>query len=118
MRKTLTSAVVSLVAVFVFSGVVFAQVADDGIDQGRTQAEQDDPDKWNYDPNLERDPWKYYATDIPPGFPDGDGGPAPTRSLTGTWHGPRASPGSQAEQGETRPSSRHWGNRSAVNAQP
>ncbi len=44
MRKTLMSAVVSLVAVFVFSGVVFAQVADDGIDQGRTQAEQDNPD--------------------------------------------------------------------------
>ena len=93
MPKTLMIAVVSLVAVFVSSGVVFAQVADDGVGQGRTQAELADPDKWKYDPDLKRDPWKYYATDVPPGFPDGDGGPAPKRSLTGTWHGPRASPG-------------------------
>ena len=93
MPKTFMIAVVNLVALFVSSGVVSAQVADDGVGQGRTQAELADPDKWKYDPDLKRDPWKYYATDVPPGFPDGDGGPAPKRSLTGTWHGPRASPG-------------------------
>ena len=79
MRKTLMSAVVSLVAIFAFSGVVFAQ--------GRTQAQQENPDKWKYDPNLKRDPWIYYPNDVPPGFPGGDGGPAPKRSLTGTWNG-------------------------------
>ena len=63
MPKTLMIAVVNLVAVFVSSGVVFAQVADDGVGQGRTQAELADPDKWKYDPDLKRDPWKYYATD-------------------------------------------------------
>src|SRR5688572_33094870 len=93
MPKTLMIAVVSLGAVFVSSGVVFAQVADDDFGQGRTQAELADPDKWKYDPDLKRDPWKYYATYVPPGFPDGDGGPAPNRSLTGTLHGPRANPG-------------------------
>ena len=93
MRKTLMITVVSLVAGVVSSGAVFAQVADDGVGQGRTPAEQADADKWKYDPDLKRDPWKYYATDVPPGFPDGDGGPAPKRSLTGTWHGPRSSPG-------------------------
>ena len=104
MRKTLMIAVVSLVAVFVSSGVVFAQVADDGVGQGRTQAEQDDPDKWKYDPNLKRDPWTYYPNDVPPGFPNGDGGPAPKRSLTGTWHGPRVQSGGARRKGaETGP---------------
>jgi hypothetical protein len=84
MRKTLMSAAVSLVAILVFSGWAFAQ--------GRTQAQQDNPDKWKYDPNLKRDPWTYYSTDVPPGFPDGDGGPAPKHSLTGTWNGPQSGP--------------------------
>jgi hypothetical protein len=84
MRRKLMSAVVALVAAFVFSGVALAQ--------GRTETQQNDPNKWNYDPSMKRDPWKYYATDVPPGFPNGNGGPAPKRSLTGTWHGPQSGP--------------------------
>src|SRR5262245_49586544 len=84
MRKTLVSAIVALVAVLVFSGVALAQ--------GRTQAQQDDPNKWKYNPDLKRDPWTYYPNDVPPGFPNGDGGPAPKHSLTGTWNGPQSGP--------------------------
>ena len=91
MRKKLMSAVVSLVAVLAFSGVAMAQ--------GRTQAQQDDPNKWKYDPNLKRDPWTYYPNDVPPGFPDGDGGPAPKRSLTGTWNGSQSGPGVPSGRG-------------------
>jgi hypothetical protein len=91
MRKMLMRAVVGLVAVLVFFGVVFAQ--------GRTQAQQDNPNKWKYDPNLKRDPWTYYPNDVPPGFPDGDGGPAPKRSLTGTWNGPQSGPGVPSGKG-------------------
>jgi hypothetical protein len=85
MRKVLISALVGLLAAMYLPGMALAQ--------GRTQAQQESPDKWKYDPNLKRDPWTYYPNDVPPGFPTGDGGPAPKRSLTGTWHGPGASPG-------------------------
>ncbi len=85
MRKTLVSALAMLLAALVFSTAALAQ--------GRTQAQQDDPNKWKYDPNLKRDPWTYYPNDVPPGFPDGDGGPAPKRSLTGAWNGPQSGPG-------------------------
>jgi len=36
-----------------------------------------------------KDPWRYYPTDVP----QGDGGPAPKRDLSGTWNGPGSSTG-------------------------
>ncbi len=84
MRKTLTTVFLGLLA--------FSLLATTALAQGRTQAQQNDPNKWKYDPNLKRDPWTYYPNDVPPGYPDGDGGPAPKRSLTGAWNGPQSGP--------------------------
>jgi hypothetical protein len=46
-----------------------------------------------------KSPWKYYPTDVP----EGDGGPAPKRDLSGTWNGPGSSPAVPRGGGAERP---------------
>jgi hypothetical protein len=47
---------------------------------------------------AEKDPWRYYPTDVP----EGSGGPAPKHDLSGTWNGPGSSPGvPRGGRGET-----------------
>ncbi len=46
-----------------------------------------------------KNPWRYYPTDVP----EGSGGPAPKRDLTGTWNGPGSSPAVPRPSGGERP---------------
>jgi hypothetical protein len=86
MRKPFMGAIVALAAVLAFSAVAKAQMP-----QAQAKAKKA-PGVWDYDP-LDDD--------------GTTGGPAPKRSLTGTWNGPGSSPavkrGAPAEKPELTP---------------
>lgn len=71
MRKLYMGAIVALLALLGFSAPAGAQMA-----QGQPK-EKKAPTVWEYDPTDD---------------PGGPGGPAPKRSLTGTWNGPGSGP--------------------------
>ena len=75
MRKPFAGAMLSLLAVLVFSSVAMAQMAQP---QSQSQSQGNEP----------RSPWKFYPRDNAVG----DGGTAPKHDLTGTWAGPGSSP--------------------------
>jgi hypothetical protein len=68
MRNALVGVMLSLAGVLVLASVAAGQT-------GNSQSRQN---------SAARSPWKYYPIDRAVG----DGGPAPTRDLTGTWAGP------------------------------
>jgi hypothetical protein len=82
MRKALLGAALPMAAALLFSSAAMAQTPQPKPQQ--TQA---------------KSPWKYYPTDVP----QGDGGPAPKRDLSGTWNGPGSSPGVPRGGGGERP---------------
>src|SRR5579862_5182951 len=70
MQNRFTAAIVALLAVFVFSSAI--------LPMAHSQSNQADPSaRWRFNPKD---------------FPEGGGGPAPKRDLTGTWAGPGSSP--------------------------
>ena len=66
MRKQFKGAVVGLLATLFLSSLAMAQTPP---------------------PTHGTDPWMYYPEDVP----EGTGGPAPKRDITGTWNGPGSS---------------------------
>jgi hypothetical protein len=73
MKNIFGAAIWSLAGMMCFSSAALAQTGQPRPSQG----------------NTAHSPWKFYATDRA----TGDGGPAPKRSLTGTWAGPGSGAG-------------------------
>ena len=72
MHRTLSCAILALVALLALSQVASAQAARGGT---QTRSNQE---------TRASSPWKFHPTERA----IGDGGPAPKRSLVGTWAGP------------------------------
>src|SRR4051812_48409348 len=81
MKSKFISAIIVSIFALGFSSAAMAQAANA---QGRGQGQGASAQGTRPAGSAAKSPWKFYPQDRP----NGDGGPAPKRDLTGTWAGP------------------------------